>query len=102
MARGEVGFQTVVEASLGGLMWTPTTRLEHSREHLRYGSDLTDAEWAIIGQFLPPPGKTGRTRCWRMRDQARACEQRTPLTSFLCRCSGKAALSRRNPKSGAE
>ncbi len=36
-------------------MWTPTTRREYSREGLRYGSDLTDAEWAIIAPFLPPP-----------------------------------------------
>ena len=49
-------------------MWTPTTRLEHSRDHLRYGSDLTDAEWAIIAPFLPPPAKTGRPRCWPMRE----------------------------------
>lgn len=26
-------------------MWTPTTRQQHSHDHLRYGSDLTDAEW---------------------------------------------------------
>jgi putative transposase len=49
-------------------MWTPTTRLEHSRDHLRYGSDLTDAEWAIIAPFLPPPAKTGRPRAWPMRE----------------------------------
>jgi transposase len=49
-------------------MWTPTTRLEHSRDHLRYGSDLTDAEWEIIAPFLPPPGKTGRPRRWPMRE----------------------------------
>ena len=29
-------------------MWTPTTRKQHSRDHLRYGSDLTDAEWEIL------------------------------------------------------
>ena len=29
-------------------MWTPTTRRQHSRAGLRYGSDLTDAEWAIL------------------------------------------------------
>ena len=33
-------------------MWTPITRRQHSREHLRYGSDLTDAEWAIIVPLL--------------------------------------------------
>jgi putative transposase len=49
-------------------MWTPTTRREHSREHLRYGSDLTDAEWEIIAPFLPPPRQTGRPRDWPMRE----------------------------------
>jgi hypothetical protein len=29
-------------------MWTPTTRRQHSREGLRYETDLTDAEWALI------------------------------------------------------
>ena len=28
-------------------MWTPTTRAQHSRAGLRYGSDVTDAEWQI-------------------------------------------------------
>ena len=37
-------------------MWTPITRRQHSREHLRYGSDLADAEWAIIAVLLPAVG----------------------------------------------
>ncbi|MGH7000642.1 MAG: transposase, partial [Stellaceae bacterium] len=49
-------------------MWSPTTWLEHSRDHLRYGSDRSDAEWAIIAPYLPPPGKTGRPRVWPMRE----------------------------------
>ncbi len=49
-------------------MWTPATRREHSRDHLRYGSDLTDAEWEIIAPFMPPPAKTGRPREWSMRE----------------------------------
>ena len=43
-------------------MWTPTTRRQYSRDHLRYGSDLSDAEWNIIAPFMPPPAKTGRPR----------------------------------------
>ena len=38
-------------------MWTPMTRQQHSRDYLRYGSDLTDAEWAIIAPLLPPVRK---------------------------------------------
>jgi len=34
-------------------MWTPTTRAQHSRAGLRYGSDVTDAEWLILEPFLP-------------------------------------------------
>lgn len=49
-------------------MWTPTTRLQHNRDHLRYGSDLTDQEWEIIAPFLPPPARTGRPRSWTLRE----------------------------------
>jgi putative transposase len=49
-------------------MWTPTTRRQHSRDHLRYGSDLTDAEWALIAPFMPAPARTGRPRLWAMRE----------------------------------
>jgi putative transposase len=49
-------------------MWTPATRRQHSRDHLRYGSDLTDAEWAIVAPFMPPPARTGRPRGWTMRE----------------------------------
>jgi putative transposase len=29
-------------------MWTETTRRQYRREELRYASDMTDAEWALI------------------------------------------------------
>ena len=49
-------------------MWTPTTRLQHSRAGLRYGSDLTDAEWAILHPFLPSEADCGRKRAHPMRE----------------------------------
>ncbi len=49
-------------------MWTPTTRAQHSRAGLRYGSDATDAEWRMLSPFLPAPCKRGRRRKWEMRD----------------------------------
>jgi putative transposase len=49
-------------------MWTPTTRRQHNRDHLRYGSDLTDAEWEIIAPYLPAPAATGRPRRWPRRE----------------------------------
>src|SRR5580700_3973750 len=53
-------------------MWTPETRARHNRDHLRYGSDLTDEEWQVIAPFLPPPAKTGRRRFWPMREMLNA------------------------------
>ncbi|MEM6498308.1 MAG: IS5 family transposase [Pseudomonadota bacterium] len=49
-------------------MWSPTTRRQHSREKLRYGSDLTDEEWQLIEPLLPPPHATGRPRAWPLRE----------------------------------
>jgi transposase len=57
----------VFEAFLEDLMWTPTTRVQHSRAGLRYGSDLTDGEWTILEPYLPPPRPRGRKRKWSMR-----------------------------------
>jgi transposase len=36
-------------------MWTVENRARYDRDHLRYPSDLTDEEWALI----EPPGKPG-------------------------------------------
>ncbi len=49
-------------------MWTPTTREQHSRERLRYQTDVTDAEWAVIEPHLPLALNTGRPRTWPMRE----------------------------------
>ena len=49
-------------------MWTPTTRRQHSRAGLRYGSDLTDAEWTLLAPFLPAEAGCGRKRAWPMRE----------------------------------
>lgn len=44
------------------MAWTETTRAHYRREGLRYASDLTDAEWALIEPLLPPPVRVGRPR----------------------------------------
>lgn len=49
-------------------MWTPTTRRQPSRAGLRYGSDLTDARWAILCPLLPSEAKCGRKRAYPMRE----------------------------------
>src|ERR1700723_1157179 len=53
-------------------MWTPETRARHNRDHLRYGSDLSDEEWQILASLLPPPAKTGRRWVWPMREMLNA------------------------------
>jgi hypothetical protein len=42
------------------MAWTELTRRQHAREGDKYASDLTDAEWASIAPFMPPPKTTGR------------------------------------------
>ena len=49
-------------------MWTATTRAQHRREGLRFASDLTDAEWAVIAPLLPAPAHTGRPPAWPLRE----------------------------------
>src|SRR5918994_1834718 len=49
-------------------MWTPTTRRQYSRDGLRYETDLTDAEWALIAPLVPEPHARGRPRRWSTRE----------------------------------
>ena len=35
-------------------MWTNENRAKYNRDHLRYPSDLTDDEWALVEPFIPP------------------------------------------------
>ena len=51
-------------------MWTPTTHVQHSLAGLRYGSDVTDAEWLLLSPFLPPPSSCGCPQKWEMREIA--------------------------------
>ena len=44
------------------MAWTETTRGHYRRDGLRYASDLTDDEWALIEPHLPLPAKVGRPR----------------------------------------
>ena len=48
-------------------MWTPTTRRQYSRSGLRYETDLTDAEWAVLEPLMPKPQRRGRPRVWPWR-----------------------------------
>src|ERR1700710_681026 len=43
-------------------MWKPEHRQALKRHGLRYPSDLTDAEWSLVGPIIPPAKRGGRPR----------------------------------------
>jgi transposase len=44
------------------MAWTEITRLQYRRDGLRYASDTTDEEWAVIAPHLPAEHRRGRPR----------------------------------------
>ena len=42
--------------------WTKATRNQYRRAGLRYASDQTDVEWAVVERFMPAPSRRGRPR----------------------------------------
>ena len=49
-------------------MWTTANRDRYNRDNLRYPSDLTDEEWLLIGQLIPPAKRGGRRRSVDIRE----------------------------------
>jgi transposase len=49
-------------------MWTEITQRQYCRDGLRYASDVTDEEWAVIERLLPAPRTLGRPRTTAMRE----------------------------------
>ena len=49
-------------------MWTQANRARYDRSELRYPSDLTDAEWAIIAPLIPPGKRGGDKRTVNLRE----------------------------------
>jgi transposase len=49
-------------------MWTTENRARYNREQLRYPSDVTDAEWAVLAPLIPPARRGGRKRTVNIRD----------------------------------
>jgi transposase len=43
-------------------VWTNDNRARYDRSELRYPSDLTDEEWALIGPLIPPAKPGGNKR----------------------------------------
>src|ERR1700751_4971233 len=52
-------------------MWTTENRARYDRNYLRYPSDLTDAEWALIEPGLPPAKPGGNKRTVNLREIAK-------------------------------
>ena len=49
-------------------MWTAEHRRAADRRGLRYPSDLSDAEWALIAPLIPPAKRGGRKRSVDVRE----------------------------------
>jgi transposase len=49
-------------------MWTTRNRARYYRDDLRYPSDLTDAEWALVEPLIPPAKHGGRERVVDVRE----------------------------------
>ena len=57
------------------MAWTGIARREHSRNGLRYPSDLTDREWALTAPFIPLAKSGGRRRTTDSRADVRMAGQ---------------------------
>jgi transposase len=49
------------------MSWTEITRIKYRRDGLRYASDTTDEEWALIEPHMPAKFRVGRPRETEMR-----------------------------------
>jgi len=54
------------------MAWTEITREKYRRDGMRYASDVTDEEWAVIGPRLPAPSRRGRPRETPLREVVNA------------------------------
>ncbi|MET0471054.1 MAG: IS5/IS1182 family transposase, partial [Xanthobacteraceae bacterium] len=49
-------------------MWTTNNRARYDRSFLRYPSDLTDDQWALVEPLIPPAKRGGDKRTVIMRE----------------------------------
>ncbi len=52
--------------------WTEITRAQYRRDGLRYASDTTDGEWALVAPLMPEPNRLGRPRETDLREVVNA------------------------------
>jgi transposase len=68
-----VGIPSICEDSMEiPMAWTEITREKYRRDGMRYASDVTDEEWAVIGPRLPAPSRRGRPRETSLREVVNA------------------------------
>ena len=53
-------------------MWGPENRSRYERKGLRYPTDLSDAEWALVEPHIRPAKRGGRPRTTNMREVTNA------------------------------
>ena len=92
-------------------MWTVENRARYDRSKLRYPSDLTDAEWALVEPLIPPAKRGGNKRTVNMREVVNGlmyilstgCQwaalpkdlaPRSTVHEYLCRWEWDGALER--------
>ena len=49
-------------------MWTKEHRARYDRGKLRYPTDVTDAEWALVAPLIPPAKRGGNKRSVDLRE----------------------------------
>ncbi len=49
-------------------MWMTKNRARYNRDTLRYPSDVTENEWAILAPLIPPARRGGRKRSVNIRE----------------------------------
>lgn len=49
-------------------MWTTENRARYNRDQLRYPSDVTEAEWAVVAPLIPPARRGGCKRTVNIRE----------------------------------
>jgi transposase len=49
-------------------MWKTENRSRYNRDRLRYPSDMTDAEWALVEPLIPPAKPGGNKRSVKLRE----------------------------------
>jgi hypothetical protein len=68
-------------------MWTTDNRDKYDRDKLRYPSDLTNAEWALVEPLIPPAKHGGRDREVDVREVVNGIMYIIPIAPERLRCS---------------